>query len=134
MFYRLLRPLNASVSPRSETMKRALIAVLIWVAILPVIPSAKRLPRPKVEPVIYQGVRYVAPNDDGRVAYVDAYDVTTGKKKWKVVIFRNPINPTLEEDIQWVFIRELKILEGNLLVTDEVNYRYLLDLTNQTAV
>jgi len=34
--------------------------------------SAKRLPLVKVDPVIHKGIRYVAPNDDGRRGYIEA--------------------------------------------------------------
>ena len=55
---------------------------LIFVAVALLLPSpvlAKRVAPAKVEPVIYQGVRYIAPNDDGRHAYIEARDVQTNK-------------------------------------------------------
>ena len=49
--------------------------------LLPCLIYAKRAPA-KVEPVIYQGVRYVAPNDVGRRGYIEAWDVRNNKKLW----------------------------------------------------
>jgi hypothetical protein len=49
--------------------------VLIFVAVallLPTLAIAKRVAPAKVEPVVYQGVRYISPNDDGRPAYIEA--------------------------------------------------------------
>lgn len=71
----------------------------------------------KVEPVINQGVQYVAPNDDGRRAYIEAWDVRTNKKVWELTVFTNPIDPKLEEDVQWVFIDKLRVQHGTLMVT-----------------
>jgi hypothetical protein len=49
--------------------------VLIFVAVallLPTLAIAKRVAPAKVEPVVYPGVRYISPNDDGRRAYIEA--------------------------------------------------------------
>jgi hypothetical protein len=58
---------------------------LIFIAVALLLPSlalAKRVAPAKVEPVTYQGVRYIAPNDDGRRGYIEAWDVQTNKKLW----------------------------------------------------
>ena len=62
---------------------------------LPGASFAKRIAPAAVEPVIHQGVRYVAPNDDGRRAYVEAWDVGTNKKLWDLTVFTNRIDPKL---------------------------------------
>jgi hypothetical protein len=110
--------------------------VLIFVAgalLLPSLALAKRVAPAKVEPVIYQGVRYIAPNDDGRRAYIEARDVQTNKKLWDLTIFTNRSDPTLEEDVQWVFIRALNIRDGALVVTSERHKIYRVDLKTKTV-
>jgi hypothetical protein len=110
--------------------------VLIFVALVLLPPSlalAKRIAPAKVEPVTYQGVRYTAPNDDGRRAYIEARDVQTNKKLWDLTIFTNRIDPTLEEDVQWVFIKALNIRDGALLVTSERDKIYRVDLKTKTV-
>jgi hypothetical protein len=110
--------------------------VLIFVAVALLLPSlalAKRIAPAKVEPVIHQGVRYIAPNDDGRRAYIEAWDVQTNKKLWDLTIFTNRIDPTLEEDVQWVFIKELNIRDGALVVTSEHDKIYRGDLKTKTV-
>jgi len=87
--------------------------------LLPQLTSAKRIAPAKVDPVIYEGIRYVAPNDDGRRGYVEAWNVVTNKKLWELTIFRNRIDPNLEEDVQWVFIKGLDMHDGGLLITSE---------------
>jgi hypothetical protein len=110
--------------------------VLIFVAaplLLPSLVLAKRVAPAKVEPVIHQGVRYTAPNDDGRRAYIEAWDVQTNKKLWDLTIFTNRIDPTLEEDVQWVFIKALNIRDGALVVTSERDKIYRVDLKTKAV-
>jgi hypothetical protein len=109
---------------------------VIFVALALLVPSlalAKRVAPAKVEPVIYQGVRYIAPNDDGRRAYIEAWDVQTNKRLWDLTIFTNWIDPTLEEDVQWVFIKALNIRDGALVVTSERDKIYRVDLKTKTV-
>ncbi len=90
--------------------------------------SAKRAAPAKVEPVIYEGVRYVVPNDDGRRAYIEAWDVQTDKRLWDLTVFTNRIDPKLEEDVQWVFVDKLSVRDGALIVTSERGKTYQVDL------
>jgi hypothetical protein len=89
---------------------------------------AKRIPAPKVEPVLYEGIRYAAPNNNGRRAYIEAWDERSGKKLWAKTIFRNWIWPWLEEDVQWVYIQELRVQNDKLIVIAERERRYSMDL------
>jgi hypothetical protein len=105
--------------------------ILIFGAVALVLPSlvlAKRVAPEKVEPLTHQGVRYIAPNDDGRRAYIEAWDIQTNKKLWDLTIFTNRIDPTLEEDVQWVFIKAMNIRDGALMVTSERDKIYRVDL------
>jgi hypothetical protein len=110
--------------------------VLIFVAVALLVPSlalAKRVAAAKVEPVVYLGVRYIAPNDDGRRAYIEAWDIRTNKKLWDLTVFTNRIDPTLEEDVQWVFIKALNIRDGALIVTSERDKIYRVHLKTKTV-
>jgi hypothetical protein len=78
--------------------------------------------------VIHNGIRYVAPNDDGRRAYIEARNVQTNKKLWDLTVFTNHIDPKLEEDAQWVFINRLNIRDNTLLATSERGTTYQIDL------
>jgi hypothetical protein len=62
---------------------------------------------------------------------VVANEVTTGNELWRVEIFRVHLEPGLEEDVQWVFISDLKLLDSTLLVRDEKSRCYRLDLTTK---
>jgi hypothetical protein len=101
--------------------------------LLPGVAHAKRARAAKVEPVIYDGVRYVAPNDNGRRGYIQAWDTKTNKLLWELTIYRNFINPFLEEDVQWVFIKKLSLADGKLIVVDERQRAYSIDLKTRAV-
>ena len=105
-----------------------LILVFSAIALLPCLAPAKRAAPPKVEPVVHDGIRYVAPNDDGRCAYIEAWDVRANKKLWDLTVFTNRIDPKREEDVQWVFITALSIRDHTLIVTSERGMTYQIDL------
>src|SRR5262249_31360695 len=50
------------------------------------------------------------------------------KKLWELTIFTNAIDPNLEEDVQWVFIKALNIQDGRLVATSERGEKYQVDL------
>ena len=104
------------------------IVILSLTLLLAQLASAKRLPPVTVDPVVYEGIRYVAPTDDGRRGYIEAWDVETNKKLWELTLFTNRIDPNLEEDVQWVFIKTLNILDGRLIATSEFGKTYQVDL------
>jgi hypothetical protein len=101
---------------------------------IPGIAEAKRRAPEEVKAVTIHSatlgnVTYSAPNDDGRHGIVRATEAATGKILWKKVVFSNIINPLLEEDVQWVFIRELRPAGADLLVITERWEVFRLDLS-----
>lgn len=105
-----------------------LTVILLLTLLLPQLASAKRIGPVKVDPVLYDGTSYVAPNNDGRLSYIEGWNVGTSKKLWELTIFANPIDPNLEEDVHWVFIKRLNIQDGKLMVTTERGKTYQVDL------
>jgi len=102
--------------------------ILFIATLLPCLTFAKRIAPARVKPVIHGGISYVAPNNDGRRAYIEAWDVQTNKKLWDLTVFTNRIDPKLEEDVQWVFIKAIRAENGVLLVTSERGNTYQIDL------
>src|SRR5215213_8565125 len=111
-------------------MTRLAVIFLLTVPV-PQLVCAKRMAPEKVAPVIYEGIRYVAPNDDGRRGYIEAWNVGTNKKLWELTIFTSGIDPNLEEDVQWVFIKALNIQNGRLMVTSERGKTYQVDVNTK---
>ena len=108
-----------------------LAVILLLTLLLPQKAPAKRLTPARVDPVIYEGIRYVAPNDEGRRDYIEAWNVGTNKKPWELTIFTNPIDPNLEEDVQWVFIKTVDVQRGRLIVTSERGTTYQVDVSTK---
>jgi hypothetical protein len=105
-----------------------LAVILLLTLLAPPLASAKRIAPVNVAPVIYEAIRYVAPNDDGRRGYIEAWNVGTNTKLWELTLFTNRIDPKLEEDVQWVFINALNIQDGRLMVTSERGMTYQVDV------
>lgn len=110
-------------------MKRlsVLLALFLTVAITGDAWAKRAAPKP-VAPVVHDGVKYVAPNVNGREGKVEARSEKTGEKLWDAVIYTVKIDPNLEADVQWVFITALAVRDGKLLVTNEKGEQYVIDL------
>jgi hypothetical protein len=108
-----------------------LAVIFLLTLVLPQLASAKRTAPVNVDPLIFEGIRYVAPNEDGRRGYIEAWNVGTNNKLWELTIFTNAINPNLEEDVQWVFIKALNIRDGRLMVTSEEGKTYQVDVNTR---
>ncbi len=88
---------------------------------------AKIAPLKPVASVESNGVRYAA-DRDGRDQYVVASDIATGKELWKVKVFHTHIKFWIEEDVQWVFITDLKLADNSLFVRDGEARCYAVDV------
>lgn len=82
-------------------------------------------PKP-VTPVEYKGIRFEAPT--ARMGYVEARDAKTEKLLWEKKIYNVKIDPDIEIDSQEVFINSLKIEGQNLIVINEKNERFVLEI------
>ena len=112
-------------------MRRLLVGILLLWIFGTISTSAKRVPPKDVPPVVVNGTRYSA-NGDGKDSYVVATDVTSGKELWRVKVFHTRIEFWRgEEDNQWVFISDLKFADNSLLVRDEKNRCYSIDLNTK---
>ena len=88
--------------------------------------EAKRSSPQEVEPVVYNGVKYAATHE--KMGYVQAWDIKTGKKLWEKKVYDVKIDPHMEADIQWVFITNLSIKDGKLIVVNENGDKYEIDI------
>jgi hypothetical protein len=116
---------------RRYSVTTRLSVILLLTLLVPQLASAKRIAPVKIAPVIYESIRYVAPNDDGRRGYIEAWNIGTNKKLWELTIFTNGIDPNLEEDVQWVFIKALNIQDGRLIITSERGKTYQVDVNTK---
>jgi hypothetical protein len=108
-----------------------LIAIAVLVINTPPLQAKRRAPK-AVASVVYRDTSYSAPNDNGRLGYILASD-STGKVLFQIRVFETEIDAELEEDVQWVFITELKLTGHSLIVTDEKSRCYSVDLQTRTV-
>lgn len=104
-------------------------------------PKPKRVGPPEVAPLVKDGVRYEAVHwgrerglgQNGGI--VAALDAATGKELWTTKVYTIDYHPTLETDVQDIFIRSLQAgaTARELLVIDERGRRFRLDLDSRKA-
>ena len=97
--------------------------------------TAKRLGPPKVEPVVMGEVRYEVIHwgkerglkQNG--GYIAAFNTVSGKELWILKVYDVAYNPTLEGDVQDVFIVSMSkgFFSGKLHIEDEKGRRFVID-------
>ena len=103
--------------------------VLATMALLFPFPAFAKRKAPKpVPPVVWEGVEYRAPLDGEHMGHVQAFELPSGRKLWETEVYHVWINPTLEQDVQWVFISGMQLEGGKLLVRNERGKSFRLDL------
>src|SRR4051812_1008826 len=107
----------------------ATILCLIAVALLwPVSVFAKRAAPKPVAPVVWEGIEYSASLNVDDLGQVQAVEIATGRKLWETKVYHVWIIPLVETDVQWVFITDLKVEAGKLVVKNEAGKTYRLNL------
>src|SRR5215469_16214555 len=102
----------------------AALLLLLW----PASAYAKRKAPAPVPPVIWNGVKYVAPLHVGQIGLVQAFDLASGNRLWETKVYHVWIIPFAEEDGQWIFVSGMQVQDGKLVVTNEAGKTYRLDL------
>jgi len=113
-------------------MKRLITFLFLALAAFVLAPnpaSAKRAAPKPVPPLVTNSVEYSAPHD--LMGFVVATDVKTRKELWRVRIYTVRIDPALERDVQDVFIIALALEHGALVITNERQESYVLDLVTR---
>jgi hypothetical protein len=95
---------------------------------------AKRVAPKDVAPVTAKGVVYKVPhfgafhdkNQNG--GFVQAWDAKTKKLLWDRMVYRT-IYDRGETDVQDVFITKIRVIRDKLLVTNEADERFEMDLS-----
>lgn len=102
--------------------------------------SDDRLPPPEVATVERDGVRY-AQAENGRDVGLDqvggvlvATDAASGKRLWSMAVYGNPVDPKLEDDVQWVYFTSMAFdPDGRLRITNEQGRTFLVDVKARKA-
>jgi len=101
--------------------------VFYFICTVQVFASRSSLPA-KISPVIYNDLRIVAENNSpDNMGIVQAFNENTNKLIWSKKIYKVKIKSGIEEDTQWIFIKEIKIDNDKLLIVNESNKIYEVD-------
>lgn len=98
------------------------------------IAHARRMAPKAVRPVVAAGIRYQAPHfgalhgKDQNGGFVQAWDLRKKTLLWDRMVYRIHYDRMVETDVQDVFITRLRIEGTKLLVTNERNERFEMDL------
>ena len=95
--------------------------------------EAKRGAPMEVLPVKVGNIEYSAPHRNGthkQMGFIEARDLKSGKLIWSRQIYAVKYDPDLEGDVQDVFIKSITVEGNNLIITNERNSKYQLDLNS----
>lgn len=92
---------------------------------------AKRVAPKVVKPIIHNGIEYRASN---KMGLIEAWDLTKRLKLWEKRVYRVSINPLMERDVQDIFITELKMEGDKLVISNEQDNKYSLDLKTKKVL
>jgi hypothetical protein len=107
-------------------MKRAIIASIVVAAFAVSVAHGRRSAPKGVPPVTKGSIQYRAPRS--HMGCIEAWDKARDKLMWRRQIYVVKYDTTLERDVQDVFVKEMKLKENVLVVTNERNSEYQLDL------
>jgi hypothetical protein len=121
-------------------MKKMTLWILIFCLMSPSLILAKRGPKPEIQPIIYEGIEYrveyskhniaILQKDhkDKRGSWVTRAEVmaiyaTSQKEQWRETIYQNPYDLNLEDDVQWLFVKKMRLEHHKgwsaIIATDE---------------
>ena len=93
--------------------------------------EAKRGAPAEVLPIKVGNIEYSAPHRNGthkQMGFIEARDSRSGKIIWSRQIYTVKYDPDLVGDVQDVFIKRITVEGNNLIITNERNSKYQLDL------
>ena len=110
--------------------KFSLVSSLLLVTLL---AEAKRGAPAEVLPVTVGNIEYSAPHRNGthkQMGFIEARDLKSGKLIWSRQIYSVKYDPALEGDLQDVFIKRITVEGNNLIIINEKNSKYQLNLNS----
>jgi hypothetical protein len=109
-------------------MRHVSIVAVLLLGLVPFSAVAKHPASPQVGAVTNNGVRYVVPNDNGLRAYVEAWDVQTGKQLWAKTVFRHYYVPPFgTECMHYEYLKSMVLRDGSLILGSDRDRTFSLD-------
>ncbi len=90
---------------------------------------AKRTPAPELTSICVEDKTYSIKYSNRRVFKAELkIESEDGKTIKTVPIYKKSLNPFLESDVQWVFIKEMKLEDHIIYFTNEKNEKFQFDI------
>jgi len=125
-----LKPKEHSCAVALLVLLAGLVSVLLWLAM----PSVAFLLFSAIALLLgaallfYRGVKFIAQNTPQTMGRVEGWNVFRNEKVWETKVYTVNIDPKLEKDTQWVFIKSLEVSKGRLIAIDEKGKRHAVDI------
>ncbi len=95
---------------------------------------AKRTPPPQVPYIVQDKYEYIADYKSGLLSgkgVIIIKNIDTSEIVKTITIYKNRFNPFLEKDVQWIFIKEMKMIDNNTIrIYNEKEKLFELNLEN----
>ncbi|MDD5707530.1 MAG: hypothetical protein PHR35_16525 [Kiritimatiellae bacterium] len=105
--------------------KQKMMVCLCLVLAVAIVASARVTFSTPPPEVTYDGTTFRAERMDDGV--VHALDAKTGQLLWQKRLYQVMIDPGLEADVQWIYIRSITESKGRIIVVNGNGTTYLLD-------
>ncbi len=92
--------------------------------------EAKRAAPNIPPPISRHGIEYASMPD--LPGCIQASDSATGRRIWWLQVYVIQYDPFLEKDVQDVHIDGLELVNGSLIVSNEIGYSYSVDLRSKS--
>ena len=113
-------------------MIRKSLLICTWLLAI-LVTEAKRGAPAEVLPVTVGNIKYSVPHRNGthrKMGLLEARDLKSGKLIWSRQIYAVKYDPDMEGDVQDVFIKSINVEGNSLIITNERNSKYQLDLNS----
>lgn len=110
-------------------MKKIAFVLCLMLAVLTT-ACADRIAPKEVPPLEKNGITYKVPHFGGLMGSIEAYDTKTNQPIWCKQIYVVKYNPYLESDVQDCFITSIEIKDDKMIVKNEKQFEYELDLSS----
>ena len=118
---------------------KTIFVILISIS-LPFSVLSSRVEPKNVEPVVYKGIKFSAPhwgkteNRDQNGGYIEAWDIKRNELLWELKVYGIHYVRGLEGDVQDIFITSLKVEEEKLIVTNERDDTFIIDINTKEII
>ncbi len=114
-------------------MKKTLFPIILILTFTPSL-FAKRSAPGEISPLVYNGIKYIIHHWGASIkkkqngGFIEAFDLKKRQRLWLLRVYEIEYNSKIEKDIQDIFITKIEIKKNKLIVRNEKNDIFIVDL------